>query len=132
MPISYNHLIYSILFLNLRGVLCKAKVKDIPEEAAEAEEEPVYSDPIIELSENLYNPYCGEEVSYDTPQMSIYDYSENDYNILREYKVEQADNNFYDCTENVSGTYNFSFRRNPQTILGLSDNLGIEVKSTDT
>lgn len=112
--------------------MCKAKVKDITEEAAEAEKEPVYSDPVIELSENLYNSYCGEEVSYDTPQMSMHDYPENDYNVLREYKVEQADNNFYDCTENVSGTYNLSFRGNPQTILGLYDNLGSEESSTYT
>lgn len=112
--------------------MCKAKFKDIPKEAAEAEEEPVYSDPAIELSENLYNSYGGEEVSYNTPQMSIYDYSENDYNVLRENKVEQADSNFYDCTENVSGTYNLSFRGTPQTILGLYDNLGSEESSTDT
>lgn len=112
--------------------MCKAKVKDIKEEAAEAEEEPVYSDPVIELSENLYNSYCGEEVSYNTPQMSINDYPENDYNVWREYKIEQVDNNFYDSTETVSGTYNLSFRGNPQTILGLSDNLRSEESSTDT
>lgn len=65
MFISYNYLIYFILFLNLRGVMCKVKVKDILEEVVEVEEEFVYSDFVIEFLENLYNLYCGEEVFYD-------------------------------------------------------------------
>lgn len=58
-------MIYFILFLNLRRVMCKVKVKDILEEVVEVEEEFVYSDFNIEFLENLYNLYCGEEVFYD-------------------------------------------------------------------
>lgn len=72
-------------------------------------------------------------MSYDTPQMmSIVDDPESDYNTLREYKVEQADKNLYDCAENVSGIYAKSFQRNPYTTSGLSDNLGSLESCTDT
>lgn len=58
-------MIYFILFLNLRRVMCKVKVKDILEEVVEVEEEFVYSDFVIEFLENLYNLYGGEEVFYN-------------------------------------------------------------------
>lgn len=132
LSMNNDHLIFSKLFLNLCRVVCKTKVNNISEEDNEAKEEPAYSDHVIELSEN-HNPYCGVEVSYDTPQMmSIVDDPESNYNTLREYKVEQADKNLYDCAENVSGIYAKSFQRNPYTTSGLSDNLGSLESCTDT
>lgn len=43
-------------------------------------EDPVYSNPLIELSENEYSSHCYEEVSFDTPErMQIND---NPYTLI--------------------------------------------------
>lgn len=72
-----------------------------------------------------------EELSYDTPQM-MSSVDNPDYNSLRECIGEQADNNCYDCADNVSGIYNISFRRNSHTIVVLSDNLQSVERCKDT
>lgn len=121
-----------LLCLNLCRVICKTKVKYTPEEVVEVQEERVYSDPVIEVTENIYSFCCDEEVTYDTPQMvSSDDNPDHYYNFLREYISEQADSNCYDCADNVSGIYNRSFRRNFHTIVELSDNLGAMGNCTD-
>lgn len=115
-----------------KKVICKTKVKYTPEEVVEVQEERVYSDPVIEVSENIYSFCCDEEVTYDTPQMmSSDDNPDHYYNSLREYIGEQTDSNCYDCADNVSGIYNRSFRRNFHTIVELSDNLGAMGNCTD-
>ncbi|XP_065943854.1 contactin-3 [Magallana gigas] len=113
-------------------VICKTN-EYTPEEVVEVEEDRAYSDPVIELSENIYSSCCDEELSYDTPQMMpSVDNPDHYYNSLRECIGEQADNNCYDCADNVSGIYNISFRRNSHTMMRLSDNLRSVERCKDT
>uniref|UniRef100_A0A8W8I7D2 Ig-like domain-containing protein n=1 Tax=Magallana gigas TaxID=29159 RepID=A0A8W8I7D2_MAGGI len=115
-----------------KKVICKTN-EYTPEEVVEVEEDRAYSDPVIELSENIYSSCCDEELSYDTPQMMpSVDNPDHYYNSLRECIGEQADNNCYDCADNVSGIYNISFRRNSHTMMRLSDNLRSVERCKDT